>query len=171
MSQEINISNFAAKTYRIIDGKANSNSLIQGIIGLGGFPYTLLTDGAVVFTHYSPMLNEIRALMNLGPITKEMFKPIFLSVSDEILSDILFGKVLAQIPLIGVYFNALCAKTMTWRLGMLYSALTLHGEDIGDEKTKKFARRIRETFPQKDVKKFIEPDYDKFQQLLIELQK
>lgn len=49
----------AKKSYEIINDKAGSNIVIQGLSGVLGFPFTLLADGAVIFTHYGTMLNEI----------------------------------------------------------------------------------------------------------------
>ena len=42
----------AQKSYEIINSKASSNIAIQGLSGILGFPFTLLADGAVIFTHY-----------------------------------------------------------------------------------------------------------------------
>ena len=51
----------ARRSYEIINEKASSNIVIQGLSGVLGFPFTLLADGAVIFTHYGTMLNEIRS--------------------------------------------------------------------------------------------------------------
>ena len=157
---------FASAAYKLIEEKANSNTLIQGLTGLVGFPFTLLADGAVVFTHYGAMLNEIRALKGYPAVTADVIKPIVYSISSEILFDLVADKVLGQIPIIGIYFNVICAKTMTWRLGILFSMLAVRGEGLDGEDMKALARRIREHFPQSDAMTFKQPDYDTFALLL-----
>ncbi len=159
---------FAAAAYKLIEEKANSNTLIQGLTGLVGFPLTLIADGAVVFTHYGAMLNEIRALKGCGPVTADVIKPIVTSISGEILFDLVADKVLGQIPLIGIYFNVICAKTMTWRLGVLFAMLAKRGEGLGGGDMNELARKIRTRFPQSDAITFKQPDYNLFETLLTE---
>ena len=157
---------FAAAVYKLIEEKANSNTLIQGLTGLVGFPFTLIADGAVVFTHYGAMMNEIRALKGYGQVTADVIKPIITSISSEILFDLVADKVLGQIPLIGVYFNVICAKTMTWRLGILFAMLAKRGEGLSGEDMNVLARKIRMQFPQSDALTFKQPDYGVFEMLL-----
>ena len=59
----------AKKAYEIINEKAGSNIVIQGLSGIMGFPFTLLADGAVIFTHYGAVLNEIRSLYGRTPVS------------------------------------------------------------------------------------------------------
>ncbi len=159
---------FSAAVYKLIEEKANSNTLVQGLTGLVGFPLTLIADGAVVFTHYGAMLNEIRALKGYGPVTADVIKPIVTSISGEILFDLVADKVLGQIPLIGVYFNVICAKTMTWRLGILFAMLAKRGEGLSGDDMTMLARRIRMRFPQSDAITFKQPDYGVFETLMSE---
>ncbi len=159
---------FASAVYKLIEEKANSNTLIQGLTGLVGFPFTLIADGATVFTHYGAMLNEIRALKGYGPVTTDVIKPILTSISSEILFDLVADKVLGQIPLIGIYFNVICAKTMTWRLGILFAMLAKRGEGFDGDDMSVLARKIRTRFPQSDAITFKQPDYDVFSMLLSE---
>ncbi len=159
---------FAAEVYKLIEEKTNSNTLIQGLTGLVGFPFTLLADGAVIFTHYGVMLNEIRALKGYGPVTSDVIKPILTSISSEILFDLVADKMLGQIPLIGIYFNVICAKTMTWRLGILFAMLAKRGEGLDGGEMSALARKIRMRFPQSDAMTFKQPDYDVFETLLSE---
>ncbi len=159
---------FAAAVYKLIEEKANSNSLIQGLTGLVGFPFTLIADGATVFTHYGAMLNEIRALKGYGPVTADVVKPILTSISSEILFDLVADKVLGQIPLIGIYFNVICAKTMTWRLGILFAMLAKRGDGLSGVEMTALARKIRTRFPQSDAIAFKQPDYNVFETLMSE---
>ena len=138
----------AQKSYEIINSKASSNIAIQGLSGILGFPFTLLADGAVIFTHYGTMPNEIR------------------SISSEHIFDVVADKVLGNVPLIGVYFNAICAKTMTWRLGILFTMLSARGEAIDDATVQDTTKLIRMVFPQTDAFKFQQPTYPTFEKLV-----
>jgi len=170
MLSETNLNQFVSNSYRIIDEKAKSNSLIQGLTGIVGFPYTMLADGAVIFTHYGTMFNEIRALEGYGKIGREVIEPVVKSISSEILFDLVGDKILGQIPVLGIYFNAICAKTMTWRLGILFSMLTLHGDQIDEASAKQMAKKIREAFPQSSAMTFTQPSYESFEKMLKEQQ-
>lgn len=66
----------AQKSYEIINSKASSNIAIQGLSGILGFPFTLLADGAVIFTHYGTMLNEIRSLYGRTPVSESVVTTI-----------------------------------------------------------------------------------------------
>ena len=101
------------KAYEIINEKASSNIAIQGLSGVLGFPFTLLADGAVIFTHYGTMLNEIRTLYGRTPVSEAVVSTIVKGISSELIFDIVADKFLGQVPLVGIYFNAICAKTMT----------------------------------------------------------
>ena len=50
----------AERAYDAIERCANNNSIVQGLSGLAGFPFTLGTDVAVVPLYYVPLWNEIR---------------------------------------------------------------------------------------------------------------
>lgn len=166
MNEATDLKRFAASAYRVIEEKANSNSLIQGLTGIVGFPFTLIADGAVVFTHYGTMINEIRGLRGYAPVTVDIIEPIVKSISSEILFDLVADKVLGQIPIIGIYFNAICAKTMTWRLGILFAMLAGSGEGMEESDMTKMARTIRGVFPQSDAMTFKQPDYPAFERLI-----
>ena len=164
--EKTDISQITAQSYRLIDGYANSNIALQGISGVFGFPATLLADGAVVFTHYAPMLDKIRELYGRKPIGKETVVPIVKNISNEILFDIMVDKVLGQIPLAGVYFNIICAKAMTWRLGMLFAILSSRGESINTDEVKNIMVLIRFLSPQKDIFQFTKPGYAVYEKVM-----
>jgi hypothetical protein len=42
----------ARSAYAVIKDTAGSNSFIQGLTRAVGFPFNLIVDGAVLFTHY-----------------------------------------------------------------------------------------------------------------------
>ena len=153
--------------YNLISKKANSNSLIQGISGIAGFPATLAIDGIVIFSHYEPMIDEIRALYGLPPLNKEAIKPIINSIFKEILIDIVVDKFLGQIPVAGIYFNAICAKALTWRLGMLFTIVSSRGEEINYDNLEDIIKLIRNVTSQTDMFKFVRPDYNSFRKIVL----
>lgn len=146
-----------AKVYELIDKKAGSNEAMQGISGVFGFPFTLMTDAAVIFTHYGPMVNEIRAMYGRSSVSKDALLPVMKGASSEILSDLVFDKVIGQIPLIGILSNIMCAKAMTWRIGLLFAILAARGEEATDETVRKTCILIRTLFPQKNTFAFKKP--------------
>lgn len=50
MNKTISVEELYDMSYKLINQKANSNSFIQGISGIAGFPATLAIDGLVMFT-------------------------------------------------------------------------------------------------------------------------
>ena len=155
------------KAYNLIDSTAGSNSFIQGLSGLGGFPWTLLADGVTLFTHYMEMINGIRKLYGRSEITDRDISSILGGLSNEIIVDIMADKIAGNIPIIGVYFNAICAKTMTWRIGILMTMLSARGESIDDAAIKDSLIVIRNIFPQVDMFKFTQPNYATFEKMIV----
>ena len=165
-----NNSDLILRTYNIIDETANSDAMIEAISGFLGFPFTLIADGATVLTHYIPMLGKIRELNGKAPWTAESFGPIFKSLSSELLFDILVDKVLGQIPIAGIYFNLICAKSLTWRVGMLCAMCSCLQNDVTDIETlKKTSILIREIFPQRSIFKFAKPNYNDFRKVMLSI--
>lgn len=164
MSKSDNL--LAKKAYEIINEKAGSNIAIQGLSGVLGFPFTILADGAVIFTHYGTMLNEIRSLYGRTPVSEAVVSSIVKGISSELIFDVVADKVLGNVPLIGIYFNAICAKTMTWRLGILFTMLSARGEVIDDYTVQDTTKLIRLVFPQTDAFKFQQPTYPTFEKLV-----
>lgn len=159
--------NHVLESYNIINNTANSNSVIQGLSGLVGFPATIIADGAIIFTHYAPMLNNIRMLYNREPLSAEALSPVLKNITSEILFDVVVDKIAGHIPIIGIYFNAICAKALTWRLGILFSILSCLGEDVTDmEMLKNIIELIRNVFPQKDIFKFVRPEYGIYKKIM-----
>ncbi len=156
----------AKESYEIINSKASSNIAIQGLSGVLGFPFTLLADGAVIFTHYGTMLNEIRSLYGRTPVSETVVGNIVKGISNELIFDIIADKFLGNVPLVGIYFNAICAKTMTWRLGILFTMLSARGEAIDDYTVQETTKLIRMVFPQTDAFKFQQPTYPTFAKLV-----
>jgi hypothetical protein len=84
----------------------------------------------------------------------------------EILNDLAFDKFIGGIPIVGMYFNAICAKAFTWRLGTLFAFLSSRGPDIPKESLREAMILIRECFPQKDMFRFKTPDQQTFIRLV-----
>lgn len=143
--------------YDLIDTNSKTNIVMQGASGLLGWPWTIAADVGVVFTHYGPMLNSIRAIYGRPEISVDTVAPIVQGCSRELISDLVLDKVVGQIPLIGFGANVICAKAMTWRLGILFAMLSSRGEEINVDNVKYATRLIREVFPQKSSLRFEKP--------------
>lgn len=154
------------RVYDIIDKKVGSNVAMQGLSGVLGFPFTLLTDVAVVFSHYGPMLNEIRAVYGRSPITKEAFGPVLSGCKQELLTDMVLDKIVGNVPLIGLPANMICAKAMTWRLGILFGMLAARGEEISQQNVANAVHLIRTLFPQKNSLMYKKPSAGTVEKLL-----
>ena len=156
--------------YNVIEMKANSNLFIQGLSGLFGFPFTLIADGATIFTHYGDMLNKVREIYLRSSVDESLVVGIVSGMSSEILFDIVADKVLGNVPIIGMYFNAICAKTMTWRLGIVFTMLSARGEEINPSTVKNATKLIRQVFPQDDAFSFKQPSYETFEKLVLSVE-
>lgn len=146
-----------ARVYDIISKKAGSNIAMQTISGMFGFPFTFLADVGVVFTHYGPMLNEIREVYGREPMGKDVLGPIIKGCSKEIMTDLVVDKVIGNIPVVGLPANMICAKAMTWRLGIMFAMLAARGEEVNAASVADTSRLIRELFPQKNTFMFKKP--------------
>lgn len=145
------------RVYDIIDKKVGSNVAMQGLSGLVGFPFTAIADVTVFFSHYGPMLNEVRAVYGRSPIGSGAFGPILKGCRQELLADMVLDKIVGNLPLIGLPANMICAKAMTWRLGILFGMLAARGEDINQQNVTNAVHLIRELFPQKNSLMFQKP--------------
>lgn len=160
----------AKQVFDLIQSKASSNELLQGVSGLFGFPFTLLADAGVIFTHYGPMLNRIRSIYGRSSVTADVIKPIIDGCKSEILADIIVDKVIGQIPVLGIGANVMCAKTMTWRLGILFGMLASRGEDISSADSQAAMAAIRGLFPQKSMFTFSTPSVNTVIKLLTKVE-
>lgn len=156
----------AKNSYQAISETAGSNTFMQGLSGLFGFPWTLITDVGVLFTHYGPMINKLRGIYGRNPVDSKL-KDVLVNVKEEVLFDIVVDKVLGNIPLLGVYFNAICAKAMTWRIGMLFSIMSSRGEEIDAERAADVMKLVRLLSPQNSVFKFQQPSYAEYEKILV----
>lgn len=147
----------AAEVYDIIDSKAGSNAAIQGLSGLMGFPFTAIMDITVFFTHYGPMLNDIRAIYNRAPVGKEELRYIIKGCRQDLLADMVLDKLIGNIPVLGLPANMICARAMTWRLGLLFGMLSARGDEINSEHVLLSVRLIQSLFPQTDSLLFKKP--------------
>ncbi|MDO4699989.1 MAG: hypothetical protein Q4A69_04840 [Moraxella sp.] len=160
------MSHQATTCYNLIGNKANSNATIQGASGFFGVVATLATDAASIPMIYARLWNEIRTVYNQPSIHTDDALKVIGNILPEVLTDVLFDKVLGNVPVVGIYFNAICAKQMTWRLGTLFALLASRGEDISYIKCKEAMIVIRHLFPQKDMFTFTTPDYHTFIKLI-----
>ena len=156
----------SAQVYDIINSKAGSNTAMQGISGLIGFPFTTIMDVAVFFTHYGPMLNDIRAVYDRTSIRKDDLGHIIRGCKQELLADMVLDKLIGNIPLLGLPANMICAKAMTWRLGLLFGVLSARGEEINEDSVLLAVRLIRTLFPQPESLLFKKPSAVTVEKLL-----
>lgn len=105
--------NPARLAYDTISAKASTNTVIQSLTGIFGFPFTIGADVAVIPLIYTPLCNDLRRLYGHPEIPSGAVKTLIPQILPEIFRDLAFDKILGSIPLIGVYFNAICAKAFT----------------------------------------------------------
>lgn len=151
--------------YKTIKGKANSNAFLQGVTGITGFPSNLVVDGIAIFTHYKPLINDIRKLYGRSEISAKELSPMMGSLVKELLFDVVADKVLGSVPVAGVYFNAVSAKALTWRLGMLVTIISSRGEEFNKENISSVIKLIRYVTPINELLKLKKPDYDVFRRI------
>lgn len=155
------------KVYRMINENATSNALLQGVSGMIGFPVNLAVDAVVVFKLYKPMINDIRQLYGRTVLTENDLIPVLSGLVKEILTDLVVDKVLGSVPVAGAYFNAISAKALTWRLGMLVAILSSRGEEFTKQNLMNVSRLVRNLNPQADMLKFAKPDYESFKKVVV----
>ena len=158
--------NQARLAYEIIRKTANKNTVIQAASGFFGFIATIGVDIAVIPTIYGPLLDDLRALYGHPETPNGTVKTLVPQILPEILNDLAFDKFIGGIPIVGMYFNAICAKAFTWRLGTLFAFLSSRGPDIPKESLREAMILIRECFPQKDMFRFKTPDQQTFIRLV-----
>ena len=158
--------NLAFKAYREIQKKANSNMLLQGVSAIFGGPMAAGVDVAVIGTHYVPLFNNIRGIYGHGAVEVGAVVPIIKNILNECLFDIAFDKVLGYVPVLGIYTNVMCAKTLTWRLGILFSMLASRGDEIVSGTVKDCMFIIRNMFPQNSAFKLAQPDMETFMEIV-----
>ena len=160
----------AQLAYELVGTRATANTVIQSLSGLLGFPFNLGVDVAVIPTIYGPMLNDLRRLYGHPETPDGTVGTLVPQIIKELLADMVFDKFMGSIPIAGAYFNAICAKTLTWRLGILFAMLSSRGPDIPSEAVGEAVTLIRECFPQGDMFSFTTPDRSTFITLVTSVQ-
>lgn len=158
--------NTAAAVYEFIDRESESNMSMQGLSGILGFPFTVIGDIAVLFTHYGPMLNHIRGMYGREPVSSGYISPLINGCKKELLADLIADKVIGNIPVIGIASNIMCAKAMTWRLGILFAMLAVKSEEIHQDTVELAVHLIREKFPPLESTSFLKPSMEVVEELL-----
>lgn len=87
-------------------------------------------------------------------------------ISNELVFNIVADKFLSNVLLVGINFNAIFAKTMIWRLGILFSMLSARRGAIDDYIVKDTTKLICLVFSQTDALKFQQPTYPTFEKLI-----
>lgn len=147
------------KTRRLATG----NLIAQGASGFFGFAANLLVDAAAI-PFYADLWNQIRDVYGKGSITADAAKAYLQPNLGFLAQDLLWDKVVGSIPIIGVPFNIVFAKALTWRLGAWFGLLSAIGnEDDVDSLTEVTMQLTREVFPSShSVFDFTAPDRDVF---------
>ncbi len=154
------------EAYNEIEDKETKNTLTQGLSGILGFPFTLGVDVGVVAMLYAPMFTNIRKIFKRTSNQEQILASLIKNITSEVLFDLVVDKFIGNSAIIGVYFNAICARTMTWRLGILFSMLAARGEEIDPDKVHDAIKLIRLKFPQKKTFSFTKPNYKDFEKLI-----
>ena len=157
----------AESAYKVINKKATSNAFIQGVTGIWGFPFNIAVDGVTLFTHYRDMLGKIRSIYGMRNVDDHIASGIMLGMTRELLFDIAFDKALGCVPVLGIYCNAMCAKALTWRLGMVFTILSARGENINVFSVKRAIKIIRIAFPCEKSYKLKKPDQYLFERIVL----
>jgi hypothetical protein len=142
---------------------ATGNLIAQGTSGLFGFAANLLVDAAAI-PFYAQLWSDIRSIYGKGEITAEATKAYLKPNLGFLAQDLLWDKVVGSIPIIGVPFNIVFAKALTWRLGAWFGLLSaIAGEDDSEALTRATLQLTREVFPSsRSVFDFAAPDRDVF---------
>lgn len=135
------------RIYQYIDNTASSNSLIQSISGIAGYPWNLVADAGTIFTHYVPMINRMRDFFGYRRFESNVIEQLVKSIITELMSDVIGDKVFGSIPIIGAFFNYRCAKLMTWRIGILFTIVNSQGEKYNQDILNEAANLTRKAFP------------------------
>jgi hypothetical protein len=161
-----NSTEFAEQAYHIIQKKAEDNTVAQSLSGIFGWPFTIGTDIAVIPIIYVPLWERLRELYLRNQVNSEVAGSIIRGTLSEIFVDIALDKILGNVPLIGIYFNAICAKMMTWRLGILFTMLSARGDEVDTTVVRDSMMLIRMIFPQHEMFKFVTPNKTHFIKLV-----
>jgi hypothetical protein len=153
----------AAQVYDRTRTLATGNLIAQGASGFFGFAANLLVDAAAV-PFYAQLWTEIRGIYGKGEITAEATKAYLKPNLGFLAQDLLWDKVVGSIPIIGVPFNIVFAKALTWRLGAWFGLLSaIAGEDDSEALTRATLELTREVFPSsRSVFDFAAPYRDVF---------
>lgn len=163
--QQLSKEKKAKEVYTLISNTANQNTVIQG---LGGILGTFTSVGADIYALkiYYGLWNSIREMYGYPEITSADVETIVTKIGKELVYDIAFDKVIGYIPLIGIATNIMCAKTLTWRLGILFGMLSARGSEVPDDSVNECVKLIRHIYPQNDMFTFKTPEEESVIQLI-----
>jgi hypothetical protein len=153
----------AQQVYDRTSRLATGNVVAQGASGFFGFAANLLVDAAAI-PFYAQLWSEIRGIYGKGEITAEAAKAYLKPNIGFLAQDLIWDKIVGSIPIIGVPFNIVFAKALTWRLGAWFGFLSaIDGEEDDAALTETTLRLVREIFPSsRSTFDFTAPDRDVF---------
>jgi hypothetical protein len=155
-----------ARAERVYDKTATlatGNLIAQGASGFFGFAANIVVDVAAI-PFYAQLWSEIREIYGKGEITSEAVKAYLKPNMGFLAQDLVWDKIVGSIPIIGVPFNIVFAKALTWRLGAWFGFLSaIDGEDDDAALAETTLQLVREVFPSsRSVFDFRAPDRDVF---------
>lgn len=160
----------AAKVYEIIQSVAGGNAIAQGLSGIFGCGINWMVDIAAIPFHYK-MYSDIADVYGQSAMSLESAFTFMRPNIPYILEDIVFDKLAASIPIVGIPLNVAFAKGSTWRIGAWFGLLSALGEDVSQKvMVRSTMELVREFFPIEDMLdvwgmftfRFNEPDKERF---------
>ncbi|HEX8242434.1 MAG TPA: hypothetical protein VF541_03015 [Longimicrobium sp.] len=154
----------AAAVYDRTKRFADRNAWVQAGSGLFGLGTNLIVDVAAI-PYYADLWNDIRNLYGRGKISIDAAGAYIRPNVGFLLADLLYDKVLGSIPLLGIPFNYVCAKALTWRLGAWFGVLAALGEEGNPKETlvRSTMQLAMQFFPaNKSLLSFEEPHKQRF---------
>ncbi|NYJ06581.1 hypothetical protein [Petropleomorpha daqingensis] len=142
---------------------ATGNLIAQGASGLFGFAANLFVDVAAI-PFYAQLWSEVRGIYGKGEITQGAAKAYLKPNVGFLVQDLVWDKIVGSIPIIGVPFNVVFAKALSWRLRAWFGFLSaIDGEDDDQALTEATMQLVREVFPDnRSIFDFAAPDRDVF---------
>lgn len=162
----------AQTVYRMTSRTAAASSVIQAVSALffGGMIHLAVDGAAIAF--YVDLFNEIRGVYGRGRITKEAAWAYLQPNLAFILGDLVLDKLLGMLPVAGSYFCYVFSRSLTFRLGAFFGALSALGEDApNDILLEKVSQLVQELFPREGfLFRLSDPDQDSFVALIAGLE-
>jgi hypothetical protein len=154
----------AGRVYEKTRTLANGNALAQGASGLFGGGVNLLVDAAAI-PFYVDLWNDVRRIYGRGEITLQAAQEYLKPNLAFLVQDLVWDKAIGSIPIIGIPFNIVFGKALTWRLGAWFGMLAALGADSGGnaELAQSTLALVKQVFPvDRSMFSWSAPDHEVF---------